>query len=142
MNSKVIDMTEKTFYQDADALVSNARVVMGSKTYALRNITSVNTREIPPNNTLGALLLIIGLFLGVIHVGVVSSSVGATVDPGIIVTSLLMIGAGAYQFFTAKTTHLLLFSTSGNEVQAMASQDKKRIDKISNAVNEAIIHQA
>ena len=52
---------ETTYYQDGSITVTNARAVLGSKTYAMANITSVSMGEIPANRTVGIVIAVIGL---------------------------------------------------------------------------------
>lgn len=55
--------TEKVFLQDDSVYVSQARFVLGGKTYAMRNISSVSNHKIEKNRTLPFLLNIVGIIM-------------------------------------------------------------------------------
>jgi Family of unknown function (DUF6232) len=54
-------MSEQTFFQHEDVLVTNTRFVSGSNTYAMSNVTSVKAFEEKPKRIWGFVALIIGL---------------------------------------------------------------------------------
>lgn len=54
---------EVTFYQDNNVTVTQSRYVTNSKTYAMRNISSVHIFEIIKSKTLPLVLSIIGFLM-------------------------------------------------------------------------------
>lgn len=52
---------EVVYYQDDDVRVTNARVMLASKTYAMANITSVAARRKPANRALPVFVAVAGL---------------------------------------------------------------------------------
>lgn len=59
---KITHSNSETAYYDKDEIfVSNKRIVLGSKTYILDNITSVDLRYIYPNLSAGSMLVLLGI---------------------------------------------------------------------------------
>jgi hypothetical protein len=58
--------TETIFFQEGEILVTNARFVVGSQTFAMRTITSVKGEMTPANFTGAVLLILIGLLIALV----------------------------------------------------------------------------
>lgn len=125
---------EVTFYSDNDGVrVTNTRLIVGSTTYAMRNMTSVSRHVQEPNRVLPLLLCILGSFC--VMGGAVGSSHGAIV-PGI-----FMLGIGIGWWKLLKPRYSLLLASSSGETKPITSLDGSRIESIVRAVNEAIIER-
>jgi len=124
---------ETIYYQDGSITVTNARAVLGSKTYAMANITSVSMGEIPANRTPGILVAVIGL-------AILACSASAGSDgAGGIIGGLVVAGFGAFLAYAAKTQYVVKIGSASGESNALTSKDREHIQKIVNAINEAII---
>jgi hypothetical protein len=136
---------ESIFFQSGDILVTNARFVVGAKTFAMRSITSVQSvkrKEEPMGITgMGCLSLIVCM-LGFVTAcyGFGSSSVWL----GII--GILIVSGGVWLIIRAlpsqpkpKINFTVVLTTAGGEVTAYQSDDQDHISKIVQALNNSII---
>jgi hypothetical protein len=124
---------ETTYYQDGSITVTNARAVLGSKTYAMANITSVSMGEIPANRTAGIVIAVIGLAI------LACSSSGGSDGAGGIIGGLLVAGFGGFLAYIAKTQYVVKIGSASGESNALTANDREHIQKIVNSINEAII---
>jgi len=122
---------EKVYYSDGAITVTSTRAVLGAKTYAMANITSVTLGE---NKTAvgcrGALLFVGALFA----IGLFS---GETIMLGIFGLIILVVGV---VLMTQKSYVVRIGSASG-EANALENKDRSYIKKIVAAVNQAIIER-
>jgi hypothetical protein len=141
-----VSADESIFFQNGDIMVTNARFVVGTKTFAMRGITSVEvveTEEIvekQPGNALpgviigsGLLIIFVGLLCWILYdfsylVFVVSGIIGV----------LMLIGAGAF-LTQSKRAFKIVLKTAGGEVTAYQSFDRNHISQIIRALNDSII---
>lgn len=118
---------ETTFYQDSFVKVTQSRYITQSKTYAMRNISSVHVFEIEKSRVTPILMMLIGipfLFAGnVFWIG------------------LILIGLGILIVFNIKNEYTVRISTNAGEADSTISKDKEYIQKIVNALNDAMIHR-
>ncbi|MCO5949232.1 DUF6232 family protein [Mucilaginibacter flavidus] len=119
-------MDEKQFYENGEVIVTQSRFIVGSKTYAMRNISSVQIGVIEPNRTLGYILLIIGIVVALAAENKVF---------GIIVAVI----AGVF-LFTQKTKYSVRIATNSGAMDGLISESKEYIRQIVAALNEAIVH--
>jgi type IV secretory pathway component VirB8 len=117
--------TEKVFYQDANVSVTQSRFVASSKTYAMRNISSVHLYRKERSKKLEIILIIIG---SILLIGESSRIVGA-----------IMLIAGLLLLFLLKDEYTVRINSNSGEADGYVSKDKELIQKIVNAVNEAMI---
>jgi multisubunit Na+/H+ antiporter MnhC subunit len=118
---------EITFYKDMNVTVTQSRYITHSKTYAMRNISSVHIFEIIKSKKLPVLMIIIGLLL-------LFSS-----DLRIMGFIILLVGVAL--LLAIKNEFAVRISTNSGEANSIISKDKLYIQKIVNALNEAIIHR-
>ena len=129
-------MSEVNYYQDGAVTVTNARAVLGGKTYAMANVTSVSMAEKPANRTTGIVIALVGLALAAClgTVGGDASAVG-------IIFGLLVLGAGIAMAVTAKGSYIVRIGSASGEADGLVSNDRDHIQKIVSAMNEAIINR-
>ncbi|MBX2999643.1 MAG: hypothetical protein KF893_14085 [Caldilineaceae bacterium] len=127
-------MTQETTYYTSDKVrVTNSRAILGAKTYAMANITSVSMGEIPANRTPGIVLA--GL-------GVVGLFVGAGMNEGTCIgIAVLLLILGIVLALLVKTQYSVRLGSSSGESDALSSPDQSHIREIVNAMNEAIINR-
>lgn len=118
---------EVNFYQDGFVTVTQARFVTQSKTYAMRNISSVHLFEIVKSKKLAVLLVIIGVLL---MIGEETKIAGA---------GFLIAGGVIYR--SIKNEFAVRISTNSGESNSIVSKDRKYVQGIVDALNEAIIHR-
>ena len=120
---------ETVYYQDGSVTVTNARAVIDSKTYAVANITSVSTSVIPANRTPGIVIAVLGFG------GAMCSYIGGSE----IIGGVIVLGFGILLAYIAKDKYAVKIGSASGVSQALISDDRERIQKISNSINEAII---
>jgi hypothetical protein len=122
---------EKTFYSDETGVrVTSARLIIENTTYAMANVASVRSAVEDPNR-LGPVILIA---LGVLGVAAEISDRGAALVFGIV-----LLGGGIAWLVTQKPTYHVRISSSSGEADALSSRRKDYIDRVVQAINEAII---
>ncbi|MGK5078876.1 DUF6232 family protein [Janthinobacterium sp. HLX7-2] len=119
-------MEERTFFEQGNVKVTNARFVSDGQTYAMSNVTSVKPFEKKPPRALGIILVLVGL-------GVM---VGANTLLG-----LLVLGVGLAILFVIKPVYHVLLATSAGETRALMTKDREYLNQVVHAVNEAMIHR-
>jgi hypothetical protein len=124
---------ETEYYHDATVLVTNTRAVIENKTYAMSNITSVSMATIPANRTAGIICIVIGV-IGLVAGLSSSSSQGTCAGIGILFAII-----GVVLLMVAKTQYVVRVGSASGESNALQSTDQTLIQKIVNAMNEAII---
>jgi hypothetical protein len=139
---------EFLFFQSADIMVTNARFVVGAKTFAMRGITSVDLVEADeivetqPGNPLPAIIMGVAILL--IVVGFVcwmfyDFSFLVLVGSGII--GVLMFICAILLATQQRRVFKIVLKTAGGEVTAYKSFDRGHIFKIIQALNDSIIAQ-
>jgi predicted RNA-binding Zn-ribbon protein involved in translation (DUF1610 family) len=140
---------ESVFFQNGGITVTNARFVVGAKTFAMRSITSVEVvsadefADPDPKNPLPALTTGIGFVIIATGLGFwlgFDFSYMVAIILGVI--GILLIFGGACLFAKKKRTFTIVLKTAGGEVAAYKSDDQNHIAKIIQALNDSIIAQA
>ncbi len=126
-------MSEEILYTDNHASVSTSRVILNNTTYALRNITSVKMTVTPAKKGCAIVLIILGALVALC--GLPSKD---AILPTLIVGGIL-IGLGIVWSNSAKADYHVTIASSSGEGNALTSRDKAYIQKIVNAINEAIV---
>jgi len=122
---------EKVYYSDGAITVTSTRAVLGAKTYAMANITSVTLGENKAAVGCGGALLFVGALFAI---GLFS---GETIMLGIFGLIILVVGV---VLMTQKSYVVRIGSASG-EANALENKDRSYIKKIVAAVNQAIIER-
>jgi len=123
---------EKNFYaDDAGVRITNSRLIFGNATYAMANVASVRTAVTNPSQTGPVVLILIGVLFALI--GFTNSSFGVAVF-GIFVGALGVLWLNGLR----PTFHIRISSSSG-EADALSSRHRDYIDRVVQAINEAII---
>ncbi|MFB9842504.1 DUF6232 family protein [Mucilaginibacter ginsenosidivorans] len=121
-------MEETIFFQSGGVTVTQSRYIVDNKTFAMRNISSVQVGVILAKRGFGFFLLVVGLILAV------SSNDARTA--GIVVLIL-----GALFAFLPKDKFTVRISTNSGETDSLWSKDRQSIQRIVDALNEAMIHR-
>lgn len=121
---------EKVYLKQGDVTVTNTRVVISGKTYAMTNITSVTMGK----QSASILPPFIAITVGVI----IAAIVGGTIGNLIAVASII---GGIVLFITRKPNYVVRIGSASGEADALESQDQDNVQKIVNAVNEAIVNR-
>ncbi|MFI5161219.1 MAG: DUF6232 family protein [Sphingobacteriales bacterium] len=118
---------EVTFYQDGNVTVTQSRFITHSKTYAMRNISSVHLFEIVKSRRFPVVMVIIGLLM--------------LLSDDLRVAGLVILGVGILLLFVIKNEFAVRISTNSGEANSIVSKDKMYVQKIVEALNDAIIHR-
>ena len=129
---------ETTYLKTGDVLVTNARVVIGSTTYALANVTSVSSIVIPPDRSQAEGRVGCAAVMGLALCAIVASS-GLVALAVVLLLVILVAAFVAGRRIKANPTYVIRLGSSSGESEALRSDDKDRIAKIVDAVNAAII---
>ncbi|HVR41412.1 MAG TPA: DUF6232 family protein [Thermoanaerobaculia bacterium] len=125
---------EISVYQDANIQVTNLRAMLQGKTYAMANITSVSMHTQAANNAPGVIIAVIG--------GLIAMSLIAGRDAiGCGIFGLLLLAAGIAIAIAAKSTYWVRIGSASGETNALSSHDRDYIQRIVNAMNEAIVRR-
>ncbi|MGE8513441.1 MAG: DUF6232 family protein [Chryseobacterium culicis] len=118
---------ETIFYHDSSIKVTQSRFITNSKTYTMRNISSVYIFEIIKSKNKALLLIVIGFIL--------------LFSKEFLWMGIIILILAFWWFFTIKNQYAVRISTNAGEVNSIVSKDRDYIQKIVNALNEAIIHR-
>jgi RNA polymerase subunit RPABC4/transcription elongation factor Spt4 len=118
--------TEKTFLSTQGATVTNTRIIVPGKTYAMAGITSVRSTVISAKRGLPILVALAGLFLFFVQ------------QP---VWAIVLFVSGIIWAFAIKDTYAVAVNSASGEIQAVVNKDQEYINSIVQAVNEAIVYR-
>ncbi|AZA52630.1 DUF6232 family protein [Chryseobacterium sp. G0201] len=118
---------ETTFYQDNSVTVTQSRYVTHSKTYAMRNISSVHIFEIIKSKNKAFFTALFGVIF--------------LFSKDVFWVGLIIIALGIWWFVSIKNEYAVRISTNSGEANSIISKDRKYIQKIVNALNDAIVHR-
>jgi hypothetical protein len=127
---------EVTYYSDGAITVSSTRAVLGGKTYAMANITSVSMGEKPANRAPAIFIVLLGA-MGVLLAGMgLFDNGSAWYAIGGVLMALGIILAVA-----AKGQYMVRIGSASGEADALVSQSKGHIAEIVDAMNQAIVER-
>jgi len=112
----------------ADVKVTNARFIVDKQTYAINGVTSVMTASKAPNRISPLMVGLLGLFLLFGNMG------------GVIV-GLTMIGTAIWIWLKQRSTHIVVLRSSSGEAKALVSKDANAVQRVVDALNDALIHR-
>jgi hypothetical protein len=118
---------EVKFYQDASVTVTQSRYITNSKTYAMRNISSVHIFEIVKSKAAPIILVVVGFLM--------------LFGESVRVAGFCVLGLGIALLFLIKNEYAVRISTNSGEANSIVSKDRVYIQQIVDALNEAIIHR-
>lgn len=122
---------EKSYFANGGVQITNKRAIFHSKTYAMRNISSVSLGRIPASRKVGILIALAGIAIG--------GCAGAAEAWEGLAFGLLVVGVGALAAWLPKDRFVVQLSSSSGEIRALVSKDRDFASGIVNALNEAII---
>jgi hypothetical protein len=117
---------EKTFLSQPEATVTNTRIIVPGKTYAMAGITNVRSTVVGANRSWAILTAVIGLLLFAQQAGL----------------GIFLFACGIIWAFALKDSMAVAINSASGEIQAVVSKDAKYIFSIVEAVNEAIVYRS
>ena len=128
---------EETLYTDNRVTVTTTRVIIGTTTYALRNVTSVKPISTSPNPGCAVILLIGGIIILLIALGVFTQDIGVGLFLGVVGAAIL--GGAILWFRSLKATYHMQIASASGEAKALSSPDRAYIQKVVDSVKNAIV---
>lgn len=123
---------EINFYSDENGVrVTSSRLIIGQTTYAMLNITSVSCAVEPPSRVGPLFFLIFGALFFFVGLSGTAHQMA--------VFGFFLLAIGGLWWKVQKTHYYLKVASASGEAKAVTSIDKQRVDRIVQAVNEAII---
>jgi cadmium resistance protein CadD (predicted permease) len=124
---------EVIFYSNEGVKVTNTRLVVPDKIYAMANITSVSTKKIAPKyHGVALLILVAALFF------VIGELLGSGGMAGFGLVPLL---GGIAWATLLKPQYDLRISSSGHESSVLERKDQAYVDKLVGAIQQAMVHR-
>ncbi len=117
---------EHVFYQRDAIMVTGSRFVVGSKTYPIHGISSVDWAKTPPAKAPAMVVMFVGLLVMMIPA---------------VVFGLIIMGAGICVGIFQKRIYRVVLTTAAGESAACEGSSRESIRQIVEALNEAIITQ-
>jgi hypothetical protein len=131
---------ERVFLNDSNIYVSNTRVMLHGTTYATANITSVSKRFTPASKGCAVLLIAVGAIAVIGALGSFKSS-----DAGssfmVLLVMAAILAAGIFWLRSLKPTFHVVLASAAAERQGLTSKDESLVDRVTIAINEAIVHR-
>lgn len=122
---------EKVYYSDGAITVTSTRAVLGTKTYAMANITSVSLGENQQAVGCGCALVLVGLLFAL---ALFSAD---TIIVGLIGLAILALGA----LLMKQKSYVVRIGSASGEANALENKKREYIQQIVDAVNQAIIER-
>ncbi len=117
--------TETVFLDEGGVKVTNARFVVFGKTHALAGVTSVSSYKISPNRKGPIILIVIGL----LSLAIIKEY------------AFIVIALGILWWILQKSTYKVHIESASGAFDALESRDESFIDRVVNALNDAIVHR-
>jgi len=127
---------EKTLFEKTGVKVTTKRAIIGAKTYAMSDITSVNMKSKAPS-PVGFIMKMAGFPTLVCALVLWSSERGPAYT--LLVIFLLLVVVGYFIYRNARTRYAVIIGSSSGESNALQSDDEAFIENVVTAVNDAIV---
>ncbi|OYD77976.1 UNVERIFIED_ORG: hypothetical protein BDU10_3099 [Burkholderia sp. CF145] len=122
-------MEERTFLDEGGVKVTNARVLVGSQTYAMSGVTSVKHAMKPAKRTVPVVCFLVAaatLYFNHQDMGAILFAVAAAV-------------VGVLAWVAVKDEHFVILHSSSGESKAVTHTDSGFIHRVIRAINDSII---
>jgi len=130
-------MDEKTYFNNNEGVsVTNARFIVEDQTYAMSGVTSVK-RFVKKRSVVRMILSVLLMLLsGMSAIGIIASG-----ELTSLIVPLIILAIGAVLWFINSKKFIVLLNTSSGESQALETKDSALVDRVVEALNEAIIER-
>lgn len=118
---------EKDFYVDQLVKVTQSRFIVGGKTYAMRNISSVSLYKIEKSRFIPIVLIVIGVLM--------------LLGENTWFFGVFLAGLGVTWLWLLKDEYAVRISTNAGEVNSIQSVDQAYVQRIVDALNNALVHR-
>jgi hypothetical protein len=135
---------EQVILEEGQVRITNLRAILGPKTYAMSNITSVTMAKSQPGTCLPFALLLGGaalLALFLLSAYSALSSPRTTDAPSwiLLVVGAISLAIGIIVHRGAKPDYIVKIGSASGESNALSSRDRASIERIVGAMNQAIV---
>lgn len=136
-----LPQSEDVIFQAQEITITKTRALIGTQTFAIANVTSVNIGRNDPSPWMPLGCLAFGAILLVSGIATAISASRASASEG---TATALGGAfflvmGWLWLKSNKPTWVLILRTAGSEMRVLTSKDKELIGKAAAAVSSAIV---
>jgi hypothetical protein len=130
---------EVTYLENEDVTITNSRAIIKGKTFAMANITSISLGIIPADKSGAFATGCMGVFFGLIAFGIgyLLQFTGGMIFGGVILVGAIAIADASAK--SQKDKYLVNVGSASGETQAPWAYDREYIQKIVDAMNEAIV---
>ena len=128
------EVSETTILEEGNVKITNLRAIIGTKTYAMSNVTSVNLSKKADSNA-PLFLMLGGILLGMIGLTNMRDYMGC------LILAVLLVGGGILASRTSKSTYMVQIGSASGESNILESQDQNYVKRIVDSMNEAIIRR-
>ena len=131
------DPSEITILKEGSVKITNLRAIIGMKTYAISNITSVNMRVIEPKMFIPVFFTV---NMGICSVLIAISNMEAYAQ--CLQTGLYAGIAGILLFLISrKTKYSAHIKSAAGELRILEASDRDHVERVVKAIHEAILLQ-
>lgn len=128
------DAGETTILEEGDVIITNRRAVIGPKTYAMSDVTSVGmTKAGSAAGCVIAALMSGGLLLGLF------SFVSDIYNSQYCLTGFICLGSAMVVAFNTPPNYIIQISSMSGRADILQSMDKDYLERIIDAINDAIV---
>lgn len=136
---------EREIYSSGDVRITNLRAVLGPKTYAISNITSVSMSERRPSRVVPIALFGFGVIALIFFVGSIRLDPnrfgGQSANWADLVVAVILLVLAMLWANSQKTQYLVRVGSASGESDDLGSPDKAQIQQVVDALNEAIVQK-
>ena len=118
---------EPVYFVQANVTVTKSRFIVGTQTFAMANVTSVDALEIPPKRGIPLLCAIL--------ISVILAMASTVLAIGGMVFGFMMV------FLLIKPTYAVQLTTSAGQREVCTSRDPKFIRGVVDAINRSIVER-
>jgi len=134
---------EHVILEERDVRITNLRAILGNKTYAMSNITSVSLNKRTPSR-LPVTFLLMGAGLLALFLFSFIQLLGGEDTNAIPVLVLLLFGGGFLALgilmrWAIKPTYVVRIGSASGESDVLTSTDRDLTERIIGAMNQAIV---
>ncbi|MGF6776149.1 DUF6232 family protein [Paraburkholderia sp. GAS334] len=122
-------MEERTFLDEGGVKVTNARVLVGSQTYAMSGVTSVKHAVEPASRTVPVVCFLVA----------VATLYFDHQDTNPILFAIAVAVVGILLWVLVKDKHFVILHSSSGESRAVTHTDRGFIHRVIQAINNSII---
>jgi membrane-bound ClpP family serine protease len=126
---------EKVIYEKGNIKITNMRAIFGDKTYAVSNITSVTKKE----KTTPFSFLPVGII--VFGIAFITISFFNNLNGALMILGVFMVIGGYFVAMLLRTEYFIQLGSAAGDTEAYTSKDIAEIEKIVQAINQAMIQQ-